>query len=295
MYVDSPGDHSSALRRAAVRAVTRSDARSPARPAASVGRRMTQRSATGGAGIGPQNLVLAAAGSIRHATARAAERLVRGRSRSRQRRPAAGPLERRAPAPPGSIRVAFRTPRRRGTCASACRAWRAIDPDRWALDLLGAVLGDGMSSRLFLELRERRSLAYDSRPSRHLRGLRHVRDPRGLRPRPGRCARRRHPRAAERVVQEPVTPASWTGPAPTPVAASSSAWRRPERSPAWLGTGESLLPRILTLDEVIERFAAITTDDLLRVARRLSARRTLGSPILRPFRGARRFERLLAR
>ena len=35
------------------------------------------------------------------------------------------------------------------------------DPDRWTLDLLGAVLGDGMSSRLFLELRERRSLAYD--------------------------------------------------------------------------------------------------------------------------------------
>ena len=37
----------------------------------------------------------------------------------------------------------------------------ARHPDRWALDLLGAVLGDGMSSRLFLELRERRSLAYD--------------------------------------------------------------------------------------------------------------------------------------
>jgi predicted Zn-dependent peptidase len=33
-------------------------------------------------------------------------------------------------------------------------------PDRYALQLLGAVLGTGMSSRLFLEVRERRGLAY---------------------------------------------------------------------------------------------------------------------------------------
>ncbi len=36
-----------------------------------------------------------------------------------------------------------------------------LAPDRWALDLLNAVLGEGMSSRLFLELRERQALAYD--------------------------------------------------------------------------------------------------------------------------------------
>ena len=33
-------------------------------------------------------------------------------------------------------------------------------PDRYALQLLSAVLGQGMSSRLFLEVRERRGLAY---------------------------------------------------------------------------------------------------------------------------------------
>ena len=36
---------------------------------------------------------------------------------------------------------------------------------------------------------------------------------------------------------------------------------------AWLGTGESLLPGILTVDEVIERLEAVTVEDLLRVAR----------------------------
>ena len=34
-------------------------------------------------------------------------------------------------------------------------------PDRYALDLLSVILGEGMSSRLFVELREKRGLAYD--------------------------------------------------------------------------------------------------------------------------------------
>ncbi|HEY6538445.1 MAG TPA: pitrilysin family protein [Candidatus Dormibacteraeota bacterium] len=44
-----------------------------------------------------------------------------------------------------------------------------LAPDRWALDVLNTVLGEGMSSRLFLELRERQALAYDvhSFASRH--------------------------------------------------------------------------------------------------------------------------------
>ena len=36
-----------------------------------------------------------------------------------------------------------------------------LDPGRWALDVLNTVLGEGMSSRLFLELRERQALSYD--------------------------------------------------------------------------------------------------------------------------------------
>jgi predicted Zn-dependent peptidase len=44
-----------------------------------------------------------------------------------------------------------------------------LDPDRWALEVLNTALGEGMSSRLFLELRENQALAYDvhSLVSRH--------------------------------------------------------------------------------------------------------------------------------
>lgn len=44
--------------------------------------------------------------------------------------------------------------------ALALRAGARLDPDRYILSLLNEVLGRGMSSRLFLEVRERRGLAY---------------------------------------------------------------------------------------------------------------------------------------
>jgi predicted Zn-dependent peptidase len=41
------------------------------------------------------------------------------------------------------------------------RAPSYLHPDRYAIDLLNTVLGEGMSSRLFLNIRERLGLAYD--------------------------------------------------------------------------------------------------------------------------------------
>jgi predicted Zn-dependent peptidase len=40
------------------------------------------------------------------------------------------------------------------------RGYPMVHPDRWAMQLLATVLGSGMSSRLFTEVRERRGLAY---------------------------------------------------------------------------------------------------------------------------------------
>ncbi len=53
---------------------------------------------------------------------------------------------------------------KRGEQVHICIGWRGAPqqhPDKWIFDMLNAVLGEGMSSRLFLELRERRALAYD--------------------------------------------------------------------------------------------------------------------------------------
>src|SRR5881398_1345579 len=67
-----------------------------------------------------------------------------------------------APLPLESPRVLVR--RRDTEQAHVCLGARALsymDPDRYALDLFNTVLGEGMSSRLFLNIRERLGLAYD--------------------------------------------------------------------------------------------------------------------------------------
>ena len=73
-----------------------------------------------------------------------------------------GSLAAEPPPPLESPRVLIR---RRATeqahiCVGA-RALSYLDPDRYALDLLNTVLGEGMSSRLFLNIRERLGIAYD--------------------------------------------------------------------------------------------------------------------------------------
>jgi predicted Zn-dependent peptidase len=70
-----------------------------------------------------------------------------------------------AAAPPGALagaRVMVR--RQRTEQAHIClgvRAYSYLHPDRYAIDLLNTLLGEGMSSRLFLNIRERLGIAYD--------------------------------------------------------------------------------------------------------------------------------------
>ncbi len=73
-----------------------------------------------------------------------------------------GALSSSTPNPLSAPRVLLR--RRETEQAHICLGARALsylDPDRYALDLLNTVLGEGMSSRLFLDIRERLGLAYD--------------------------------------------------------------------------------------------------------------------------------------
>ena len=66
------------------------------------------------------------------------------------------------PEPLTEAKVVLR--RRRTEQAHICLGVRAhsyVHPDRFALDLMNTVLGEGMSSRLFLNIRERLGLAYD--------------------------------------------------------------------------------------------------------------------------------------
>ncbi len=114
------------------------------------------------------NLVIGLAGAIDDGAAR---RMIESRltmssaSNGGSYLPAPGPLER-----PAAL-----LHRKKTEQAHICLGMRAVsylDPDRYAVDMVNTILGEGMSSRLFLEIRERLGLAYDvhSYASKHSDG-----------------------------------------------------------------------------------------------------------------------------
>jgi predicted Zn-dependent peptidase len=108
------------------------------------------------AGYAPGRTVIALAGNL---DAREAERAVAEHFGDVSARPGL-PFKR----PPKPARSRLKVLAKRGEQVHLCLGWRGVPnqhPDHWTLDILNAILGEGMSSRLFLEIRERRALAYD--------------------------------------------------------------------------------------------------------------------------------------
>ncbi|HVH51642.1 MAG TPA: pitrilysin family protein [Gaiellaceae bacterium] len=107
-------------------------------------------------GYAPERMVIAVAGRLDASEAR---RAVEEHFGGLTARPGLPLL--RAPQP---AKARSKVVVKRGEQVHICIGWRAVPqghPDKWAFDMLNAVLGEGMSSRLFLELREKRALAYD--------------------------------------------------------------------------------------------------------------------------------------
>lgn len=102
----------------------------------------------------PANLVLVGAGAVDHdALVAAGERFPAraGGARPERAAPAGGPHQERA------------LLRRPGELAHLCLVWPGLaadDPDRYALAVANQILGGGLSSRFFQEVREERGLAY---------------------------------------------------------------------------------------------------------------------------------------
>src|SRR5664280_2960892 len=104
----------------------------------------------------PSNVVLAASGDLHHGevVALAMEAFGTGG------RPIPGYLP--APAiPAGERSLRASRPSTQAQLVLGVPALPRDHPDQWTLSVLNAVLGDGMSSRLFLEVREELGLAYD--------------------------------------------------------------------------------------------------------------------------------------
>jgi predicted Zn-dependent peptidase len=196
----------------------------------------------------------------------------------------------------GGTRVKLRTkPSDQAHLCLGVRSYPIEHPDRYALQLLATVLGGGMSSRLFTEVRERRGLAY------YVFGTNHsYTDAGSLYSQAGVDINRIDEavttimRELRRVAEEPV-------PADELEKARSFAKGRfvlQLESPQGLimfGLRREVLEgHAAEPDEILAALDAVTGEDIQRVAVDVVGRDGLNLALIGPFDDAERFEKLLA-
>ncbi|HEX2024514.1 MAG TPA: pitrilysin family protein [Acidimicrobiales bacterium] len=102
----------------------------------------------------PESIVVAAAGNVDH------DRVVAGVEKRFDGRLGARPPRQRPALPPARSVVVHNRPTEQAHLVVGMRALDRADDDRFTLSVLNQVLGGGMSSRLFQEIREKRGLVY---------------------------------------------------------------------------------------------------------------------------------------
>jgi predicted Zn-dependent peptidase len=167
-------------------------------------------------------------------------------------------------------------------------------PDRHALSFLSIILGEGMSSRLFVELREQRGLAYDvSTYASHLLDTGTFNIYTGVDPKNATEALKVILGELERLAED--------GPEGDELVKARELSKgrlllRLEDTRAvagWIGAQELLLDRVRTVDDAVAEMEAVTLEDLQRLAREILDLRRLHLAVVGPFRSDKRFAALL--
>jgi predicted Zn-dependent peptidase len=212
----------------------------------------------------PSRVVVAIAGRIDEAEAIAA---VRSRFGDLPARPALAVK----PAPkPGRART--KTLAKRGEQAHVCIGWRGVPqlhPDKFPIDILNAILGEGMSSRLFLELREKRALTYDVHSYiSNYSDAGHVVIYAGVAPTRAKEAVGAALAEVARLRAEPVTEAELTRVRDFVKGRIELRLEHSRGVSSWLAGQELFLEKVRSVEELIAIIDGIGAADLQRVAQR---------------------------
>jgi len=147
------------------------------------------------------------------------------------------------------------------------------DPDRYALMVLNSLLGRGMSSRLFKEVRERRGLAYaiGSAVSRHSdTGMLAVSA--GVSPENVREAVEVILAELDKLVEERVGDEELTKARDYTIGSFRLSLETPMALAQRAGENLLMLNEIEPIDSVVEKLRAVEAEDISRVARRVLRR-----------------------
>jgi predicted Zn-dependent peptidase len=171
---------------------------------------------------------------------------------------------------------------------------RRDHPDAWNLSILNAVLGDGMSSRLFLGVREDKGLAYDVSS-----GIVEYADTGAVEISAG-VDPAKLPAAIEAILGELTRLAEETVPVEELRKAkaylSGGLELRMDDTrhlASWVGGQEALHDRVLTLDEALEAVEAVDAADVRRLASELFRDEGLRMAVVAPARHLRGLDRHL--
>jgi len=237
----------------------------------------------------PANTVVAVAGDIDHETAvqLAANAFGTGNGTV----PGFAP----APALPAGERVLVgKRPTAQAQLVVGLPALRRDHPDAWTLSLLNAVLGDGMSSRLFQSVREELGLAYDISS-----GLVDYADAGALEISAGV-----DPDALDDALKAIIVELVRLRDEPIPADELERAKRylsgglelrmdETRHVASWIGGQEALHDRVLTVDEALVEVAAVKADDIQRLAATLVVDDGLRLAAVAPGRARRGLDRHL--
>jgi predicted Zn-dependent peptidase len=196
---------------------------------------------------------------------------------------------------PVGVRVAVEN--RKTDQAHVCLAFPGVsmvDEQRYPLDLLNTVLGEGMSSRLFMEVRERRGLAYAVHSgSAHYRDTGAVVVYCGVDP-------TKTDEAVKAILGE-LNKIKETIPEEELASAKSFVGGRlllrmedTRAVMGWMGGQEILLDRVLSPDEVVARLNQVTAEQIAEVAQKLIVPESFSMAVVGPYRSEARFRKLLA-
>ena len=169
-----------------------------------------------------------------------------------------------------------------------------MDKDRHVIDILNCVLGEGMSSRLFLEVREKLGLAYDVHSyvnKMYDTGVLGVYA--GTEPRQASRAVGAIVGQLRRLCDEPVEAAELTKAKEFYKGRLLLQMESTNSVATWYGGQEALTGKIQDVDDTVAEIDAVTADDVRRIARELFSQ-ALQLAVIGPFRSEAPFLKQIA-
>jgi predicted Zn-dependent peptidase len=167
-------------------------------------------------------------------------------------------------------------------------------PDRHALSFLSVILGEGMSSRLFIELREKRGLVYDVHTYvAHFMDAGTFNIYTGVDPKKAAEALRVILTEFSRLNDGGVTEAELTKARELSKGRLLLRMEDSRNVSGWIGAQELLLENVRSIDDAVAEMDSVTIEDVNRVARELIDPKKAHLAVVGPYRSEKRFAGVL--